>query len=67
MGPLHGLRVLEFDAIGPVPWAAMMLADMGADVLRIARPVPAGMGIARDARHETVPVSYTHLTLPTKA
>lgn len=54
MGPLHGLRVLEFDAIGPVPWAAMMLADMGADVLRIARPAPAGMGIARDARHETV-------------
>jgi alpha-methylacyl-CoA racemase len=54
MGPLRGLRVLEFDAIGPVPWAAMMLADMGADVLRIARPVPAGMGIARDARHETV-------------
>ncbi|MFS2055662.1 CoA transferase, partial [Variovorax sp. CT11-76] len=49
MGPLHGLRVLEFDAIGPVPWAAMMLADMGADVLRIARPAPAGMGIARDA------------------
>ncbi|MGJ7526021.1 CaiB/BaiF CoA transferase family protein [Variovorax sp. GB1P17] len=54
MGPLHGLRVLEFEAIGPVPWAAMMLADMGADVLRIARPVPADMGITRDARHETV-------------
>jgi hypothetical protein len=54
MGPLRGLRVLEFEAIGPVPWAAMMLADMGADVLRIARPAPADMGIARDLRHETV-------------
>lgn len=54
MGPLRGLRVLEFEAIGPVPWAAMMLADMGADVLRIARPAPVDMGIARDLRHETV-------------
>ncbi len=54
MGPLHGLRVLEFEAVGPVPWAAMMLADMGADVLRVARPAPADMGLARDLRHETV-------------
>ena len=37
-GPLAGLRVLEMQAIGPVPWAGMMLADMGADVLRIDRP-----------------------------
>lgn len=54
MGPLHGLRVLEFEAIGPVPWAAMMLADMGADVLRVARLTAADMGLARDLRHETV-------------
>lgn len=37
-GPLHGLRVLEFGSIGPAPFAAMMLADMGADVVRIERP-----------------------------
>lgn len=43
-GPLAGLRVVEFDAIGPVPLAAMILADMGADVLRIARP-GAGSGV----------------------
>jgi alpha-methylacyl-CoA racemase len=54
MGPLRGLRVLEFEAIGPVPWAAMMLADMGADVLRVLRPTPADTGIARDLRHETI-------------
>ena len=42
MGPLSGVKVLEIEAIGPVPWAAMMLADMGADVLRIDRPVAAG-------------------------
>jgi alpha-methylacyl-CoA racemase len=37
-GPLSGLRVVEFAAIGPVPFAAMLLSDMGADVVRIARP-----------------------------
>lgn len=36
--PLTGLRVVEFAAIGPVPFAAMMLADLGADVIRIERP-----------------------------
>ena len=37
MGPLAGLRVLEFEAIGPGPFAGMMLADMGADVLLVDR------------------------------
>lgn len=38
MGPLSGIRIVEFDAIGPVPLAAMLLAGMGADIIRIARP-----------------------------
>jgi len=37
-GPLAGLRVIEFAAIGPVPHAAMVLADLGADVVRLERP-----------------------------
>ncbi|MBU6256950.1 MAG: CoA transferase [Burkholderiales bacterium] len=37
-GPLAGLRVLEFAAIGPVPWSCMILADLGADIIRIERP-----------------------------
>lgn len=37
-GPLQGLRVVELAGIGPGPHAAMMLADMGADVIRIERP-----------------------------
>src|SRR3546814_6688639 len=37
-GPLAGVRVLEFAAIGPAPFAAMLLAQMGAQVLRIERP-----------------------------
>ena len=38
MGPLAGTRIVEFAGIGPGPFAAMMLADMGADILRIERP-----------------------------
>jgi len=37
-GPLHGVRVLEFAGLGPVPFAGMLLSDMGADVVRIERP-----------------------------
>jgi alpha-methylacyl-CoA racemase len=42
-GPLTGLRVIEFVGLGPCPFAAMMLADMGADVIRIERPSKAGV------------------------
>ena len=37
-GPLAGVRVLEIGGIGPGPFAAMVLADLGADVLRIDKP-----------------------------
>lgn len=37
-GPLAGLRVLEFAGIGPGPHVAMLLADLGAEVVRIDRP-----------------------------
>ncbi|MEU5019551.1 CaiB/BaiF CoA-transferase family protein [Streptomyces angustmyceticus] len=37
-GPLAGLRVLELAAIGPAPYACMMLADLGAEVIRVDRP-----------------------------
>src|SRR5437763_13895196 len=37
-GPLQGTKVIEMAGIGPGPFAAMMLADMGADVLRVDRP-----------------------------
>ena len=37
MGPLKGIRIVEFAAIGPVPFAAMLLSDMGAEVIRIDR------------------------------
>ena len=37
-GPLRDLRIVEFAGIGPTPFAAMLLSDMGADVVRLARP-----------------------------
>ncbi|WP_064443078.1 CaiB/BaiF CoA-transferase family protein [Rhodococcus sp. YH3-3] len=37
-GPMHGVRVLELAGLGPGPHAAMMLADLGADVVRVERP-----------------------------
>ncbi|PJN24930.1 CaiB/BaiF CoA-transferase family protein [Kitasatospora sp. CB02891] len=38
VGPLAGVRVLELAGIGPGPFAAMLLADLGADVVRVDRP-----------------------------
>src|SRR5690348_8396592 len=37
MGPLEGIRVIEIAGIGPGPFCAMMLSDMGAEVLRVDR------------------------------
>ncbi|MER5951879.1 CaiB/BaiF CoA-transferase family protein [Streptomyces sp. NPDC001904] len=41
-GPLSGIRVVELGGIGPGPFAGMLLADQGADVIRIDRPAEAG-------------------------
>ena len=38
MGPLEGIRIIEVAGIGPGPFAGMMLADMGADVIIVDRP-----------------------------
>ncbi len=46
MGPLNGVRVIEMAGIGPAPFCGMLLADMGADVLRIDRPNAADPGVA---------------------
>ena len=37
MGPLLGIKVIEFAGLGPAPFCTMMLADMGAEVVRIDR------------------------------
>ncbi|MBK8960305.1 MAG: CoA transferase [Proteobacteria bacterium] len=49
-GPLVGYKVIELAGIGPNPMCAMMLADMGAEVIRVDRVTDAGLGIAMDAK-----------------
>jgi alpha-methylacyl-CoA racemase len=44
-GPLNGYRVVELAGIGPAPYAGQLLADMGADVIVIDRPVAGGLDI----------------------
>ena len=43
MGPLNGIKVLEFSGIGPGPYCGMLLADLGADVIRLSRLNEKGM------------------------
>ena len=42
VGPLAGLKVVEFGGVGPAPFGTMLLADMGADVVRVERPDTSG-------------------------
>jgi alpha-methylacyl-CoA racemase len=48
MGPLSGVKVIELAGIGPGPFAAMVLSDMGADVIRVDRSVAAKGGDPAD-------------------
>ena len=50
MGVLSGYKVVEFAGIGPAPMCAMLLSDMGAEVLRIDRAEDANLGISTDAK-----------------
>lgn len=50
MGPLHGLKIIEIAGIGPGPFAAMLLADLGATVLRVDRIEQSDVGISRPDR-----------------
>jgi len=49
-GPLVGYKVVELAGIGPNPMCAMMLADMGAEVIRVDRVISANLGVPVDAR-----------------
>ena len=51
-GPLGGLKVIELAGIGPGPLCAMLLSDMGADVLRIDRNKPAQLGSQRLEKYD---------------
>ena len=54
MGPLQGLKVIEFAGIGPGPMCAMLLADMGASVLRIDRIDAVELGQRRPLKYDVL-------------
>ncbi|MBS8224614.1 CaiB/BaiF CoA transferase family protein [Vannielia litorea] len=50
-GPLAGIRIVEFAGVGPGPFCAMLLADMGAEVITVDRVTAHGLGIKKEPRH----------------
>jgi alpha-methylacyl-CoA racemase len=54
MGTLSGYKIIEFAGIGPAPMCAMLLSDMGAEVLRIDRAEDANLGIPTDAKYSVL-------------
>lgn len=44
-GPLQGVKIVEMELFEPIQWAGIMLADMGARVVRINRPIAANIGL----------------------
>ncbi|PJI40916.1 CaiB/BaiF CoA-transferase family protein [Ferrovibrio sp.] len=51
-GPLSGLKIIEMPSIGPVPFCGMLLADLGADVLRIDRTGDVDLGLPIKPEYE---------------
>ena len=52
MGPLEGVKIVELAGIGPGPMACMLLADMGADVIKVDRLADAGLGVAMPNKYQ---------------
>lgn len=67
MGPLAGIRVVEFEGIGPAPYCAMLLSDLGADVVRIARPQAARGPLIPESGALSIDRGRTTVTLDLKA
>jgi alpha-methylacyl-CoA racemase len=67
MGPLSGIKVLEFEAIGPAPFAGMLLADMGADVLVVERRAEADLGLKRERWYDVMMRGKRSVTLDLKS
>lgn len=67
MGPLAGLKVVEFATVGPVPMCAMLLADAGASVVRIERPDAVELGTKRPLKCDVLRRGRPSLVLDLKA
>ena len=60
MGPLQGIKIVEFSGIGPGPYCGMLLADLGADVIRISRKETEGLENKFDI-HNRSKLSLIHI------
>lgn len=67
MGPLKGLRVIELASIGPGPMCAMLLADLGADVVRVDRLEPSGLGVPTETRFDVTGRSRRSIAVDLKS
>ena len=68
MGPLAGFRIIEMAGIGPAPFAAMLLADMGAEVIRVDRREAADLGLpGREPKFDVLHRGRRSLALDVKA
>lgn len=66
MGPLTGLKIVEMAGIGPAPMCAMLLADLGATVLRIDRLQPSGLGAPVERKYDVLLRSRLAIALDLK-
>ena len=66
-GPLKGIRIVELAAVGPAPFCAMLLADMGAEIITVDRTVPSGLGIKKDARFNPTTRSRASMAVDLKS
>ena len=68
MGPLAGYRIIEMAGIGPAPFAAMLLADMGAEVVRVDRREATDLGLpGREPKFEVLHRGRRSLSLDVKS
>ena len=67
MGPLNGIRIVEMAGIGPAPFCGMLLADLGAEVIRIDRLAAADLGFEIDRRFDFLNRSKRAVAIDLKA
>src|SRR5450759_4359254 len=67
MGPLAGIKVIELAGLGPCPMCAMLLAELGATVLRIDRKEPVELGLSRPLRYDLLRRSRKAIPLNLKS
>ena len=66
-GPLAGIRIVEFAGVGPGPFCAMLLADMDAEIISIARTTGHGLGVKKEPRFDPTTRSRKSIAVDLKS